>query len=139
VDINVGYLDALQTSFGRPDVGLETICGDVATCSLPSQTFGLVHAAPALEYVDWKTVLPRLAKLVDTGGTLGAVLQRPSAVTPVVTSSPFVSLRTLQSVFNFVDPDELIAVSSSLGLPLRSRWTEALPSAKTFEVLRLRK
>jgi hypothetical protein len=136
VDINATYLGALQTSFGGADIGLETICGDVATCRLPSKAFGLVHAALVLEYVDWRVVLPRLAKLVGAGGTLSIVIQRPSAVTPAVTSSPFVSLRTLESVFNFVDPDELIVAASSLGLPLRSRWIETLPSAKTFEVLR---
>jgi hypothetical protein len=66
---------------------------------------------------------------------LSVVLQRPSAVTPAVTSSPFASLRTLEAIFNFVDPDELIAAASSLGLTVHSRRTEALPSAKAFEVL----
>jgi SAM-dependent methyltransferase len=135
VDINGTYLDALRAAFDNPAVTLETVCGDIAACRLPSQMFELVHAALVLEYVDWKVVLPRLAQLIGVGGMLSVVLQRPSAVTPAVTSSPFASLRTLEAIFNFVDPDELIAAASSLGLTVHSRRTEALPSAKAFEVL----
>lgn len=137
VDVNAGYLEELRASFATPGLELETICADIATCPLPSGTFDLVYAALVLEYVDWRVVLPRLAQLVGVGGTLNVVLQRRSVITPAVTPSPFVSLRTLESVFEFVDPDQLIAASSSLGLAVRSRQTETLPSAKAFEVFAL--
>jgi len=53
-----------------------------------------------------------------------------------VTPTPFTSLRSLESLFHFVDPDALIEVAEDEELTLAFRRTEPLASGKAFEVLR---
>ncbi len=81
-------------------------------------------------------LLPRLALTLRPGGVLSVVLQVPSASSPAVTPSPFVTLQSLESLFHFVDPAVLVEAAQDLGLTLSSRRTEPLPAGKAFEVLR---
>jgi hypothetical protein len=115
---------------------LEVRCADLAEYAFEPDAFDLVHAALVLEYMDWLPLLPRLADTLRPRGTLSVVLQRPSLSSPAVTSTAFVSLRSLESVFHFIEPDVLVARAFAAGLGLGYRCTEPLPSGKGFEVLR---
>jgi SAM-dependent methyltransferase len=136
VDINPAYLDRLRGLFPGPGFDLEVRCGDVAGMELERDAFDLVHAALFLEYVDWPAVLPRVARSLRRDGVFSAVLQAPSVSSPAVTPTPFTSLRSLESLFHFVDPDALAAAGGEAGLALRTRRREALPAGKAFEVMR---
>ena len=96
----------------------------------------MVHAALVLEYIEWSSLLPRIASTLKPGGVLSVVLQLPSATSPAVTPSPYGSLQALESLFHFVAPDVLIEAARGEGLRLTSRRSEPLPSGKAFEVLR---
>lgn len=139
IDINRGYLDLLVGKFPDSGFGLQVRCGDVAEYPLPAATFDLVHAGLLLEYVDWRSLLPRIADALRPGGVLSLVLQRPAENTPAVTPTGFESLRLLESLFQFVDPEALVEHASAAGLALEHRRTEPLPGGKAFEVFRLRK
>jgi hypothetical protein len=98
--------------------------------------FDLVHAALVLEYVEWSSLLPRVASTLKPGGVLSIVLQVPSVSSPAVTPSPFVRLQSLESLFHFVNPLALVDAARGKGLTLSDRRTETLPAGKAFEVLR---
>ena len=136
VDINSTYLRRLIERFPNPAFALDVRCADLAEYVFEPDAFDLVHAGLVLEYVDWLLLLPRLAETLRPRGTLSVVLQRPSVSSPVVTPTEFASLRSLESVFHFVEPDVLAARAYDVGLGLKCRRTEPLPSAKAFEVLR---
>ena len=136
VDINPAYLQRLVQRFPHPDFALEVRCSDLAACAFELEAFDLVHVGLVLEYVDWPQLLPRWAETVRTRGTFSVVLQRPSESSPAVTPTEFTSLRSLESLFHFVEPDALVARAGEAGLELEYRRTEPLESAKAFEVLR---
>jgi SAM-dependent methyltransferase len=136
VDLNPTYVRRFIERFPNPAFALEVRCADLAEYAFETDAFDLVHAALVLEYVDWLPLLPRLADTLRPRGTLSVVLQRPSVSSPAVTPTAFASLRSLESVFHFVEPDVLVARASDVGLGLDYRRTEPLPSAKGFEVLR---
>jgi len=81
-------------------------------------------------------LLPRWAETLRPRGTFSVVLQRPSESSPAVTPTEFASLRSLESLFQFVEPDALVKQAYDAGLELEYRRTEPLRSAKAFEVLR---
>lgn len=136
VDINPSYLQQLANQFSNAGFSLEIRCVDVSEAVFEPNGVDLMHAALVLEYVDWKPLLPRLASALTPGGVLSVVLQRPSSASPAVTPTQFASLRLLESQFHFVDAESLIEAAATLGLTVRLRRTEPLPSGKAFEVLR---
>jgi trans-aconitate methyltransferase len=135
VDINPAYLERLRSRFPHPAYALTLQCADVAELALEPASFDLVHAALLFEYVAWPIVLPRLVSALRPHGTLSIVLQLPSLTEPAVTPTPFASLRQLEGIFQFVDPNDLLRRAATLGLAVQSRRTEALPAGKAFEVL----
>jgi hypothetical protein len=136
VDINRAYLDRLAERFPSPPFALDLRCGDLSRVTLDADAFDLVHAALIFEYVDWRMLLPGVARSLRRSGVLSVVLQRPSPSTPAVTPTPFISLRALESVFHFVDSEALVSTAREEGLTLRCRRTEPLVAGKAFEVLR---
>ena len=109
----------------------------MADCVLELEAFDLVHAGLVLEYVEWPLLLPRVAATLKPGGVLSVVLQLPSATSPAVTPTSFVSLHSLESLFRFVEPGMLVRAARAAGLTLGSQRTESLHAGKAFEVLRL--
>ena len=105
VDLNPAYLRRLGERFPNPGFELDIRCADLADVVLEREAFDLVHAGLVLEYVEWPLLLPRVATTLKAGGVLSIVLQLPSASSPPVTPTPFVSLQSLESLFRFVDPD----------------------------------
>jgi hypothetical protein len=136
VDINPTYLRRLVERFPSPRFTLDVRCADLAEYTFEPEAFDLVHAALLLEYVEWPRLLPRLADTLRPRGTLSVVLQLPSVSSPAVTPTGFASLRSLEALFRFVDPDLLVARAGDVGLVLEYRRTEPLRSAKAFEVIR---
>lgn len=85
VDLNPEYLLRLREQFPNPGFVLDVRCADLADVVLEPEAFDLVHAALVLEYIDWRSLLPRVASTLTPGGVLSIVLQLPSESTPVVT------------------------------------------------------
>lgn len=139
VDINPVYLQRLVERFQHPSFDLDVQCADLVSYGFEPGAFDLVHAALVFEYVEWSLLLPRMVGTLRPRGALSVVLQLPSPATPAVTPTGFTSLRSLESVFRFVEPDVFVARATALGLHLESQRTERLKSAKAFEVLRLRR
>lgn len=136
VDINPAYLDRLRERLPNPAFDLAVLAGDVAEIELGREAYGLIHAGLLFEYVEWPHLLPRVASALRPGGVLSVILQTPSVSSPAVTPTPFRSLRSLESLFRFVDPQALIDAARLCGLSLHARHTEALPAGKSFEALR---
>jgi SAM-dependent methyltransferase len=135
IDINSEYLRRLAERFPRPGFQLSLRAEDLSTSAFPDEAFDLAHCALLFEYLEWPQLLPRLAQTLRAAGGLSVVLQKPSDFTPIVTPTPFASLRQLERSFHFVDADAVVADANSVGLDLRARWTEHLKSRKAFTVL----
>jgi len=135
VDINLSYVDRLRDRFADAGFSLDARCADVADMTFDAGAYDLVHAALLLEYVDWRALVPQLASALADRGVLSVVLQRPSRSTPAVSPSPFTTLRLLETLFQFVDGDVLIAQAARYDLRLAARRREPLPSDKAFDVL----
>ena len=136
VDLNPGYLLRLGERFPNPGFELDVRCADLAGVMLDPEAFDLVHAGLVLEYIEWPLLLPRVASTLKPGGVLSVVLPLPSASSPAVTPTTFVSLRSLESLFHFVEPRALVEAARGEGLRLSNRRTESLAAGKAFEVLR---
>jgi SAM-dependent methyltransferase len=136
IDINPAYLHRLAERFPNPHFDLDTRCGDLADLALEREAFALVHAGLVFEYIDWPMRLPAVVAALRSGGMLSVVLQLPSASAPAVTPTPFTSLRGLESLFRFVDPEVFVAAACAAGLRLRHRRVEPVAGGKAFEVLR---
>jgi SAM-dependent methyltransferase len=139
VDINPQYLQRLVERFPDPAFRLEVRCADLSDYVFEAAAFDLVHAALVFEYIESSRWLPRIAETLDVNGVLSVVLQVPSQVSPAVTPTKFTSLRALDSVFRFVDPDGLTAQAAECGLSPEWRRTEQLNAGKAFAVLGFRK
>jgi ubiquinone/menaquinone biosynthesis C-methylase UbiE len=137
VDINPGYLQQLALRFPNPAFDLHLRCADLESCDWEPAAFDFVHAALVFEYLDWSPLLSRIASALRQGGMLTVVLQCPSAEKPAITPTRFTTLRSLESIFRFVDPEAVVAETATLGLDVKSRRTELLDSGKAFEVLQL--
>jgi SAM-dependent methyltransferase len=139
VDLNPAYLRRLGERFPNPGFELDIRCADLADVVLERQAFDLVHAGLVLEYVEWPSLLPRVATTLRSGGVLSVVLQLPSASSPAVTPTPFVRLQSLESLFRFVEPAAFVEAAHGERLALSNRRTESLSAGKAFEVLRFMK
>jgi SAM-dependent methyltransferase len=136
VDLNPAYLRRLGERFPNPGFALDVRCADLADVVLDPEAFDLVHAGLVLEYIEWPLLLPHVASTLKPRGVLSVVLQLPSVSSPAVTPTTFVSLRSLEPVFRFVEPGALVEAARGEGLTVSSRRTESLPAGKAFEVLR---
>jgi SAM-dependent methyltransferase len=135
VDINPAYLRRLVEQYPNPGFTLAVHCADLAEYSFEPAAFDLVHAGLLFEYLEWQPLLPRLARTLRQRGTLSVVLQRSSEVSPPVTRTEFTSLRQLDRMFRFVEPDVLEVEARNAGFEVRFRETEPLKSGKGFAVL----
>jgi SAM-dependent methyltransferase len=136
VDLNPTYLLRLGERFPNPGFELDVQCADLADAVLEPEAFDLVHAGLVLEYVEWPLLLPRVASTLKHGGVLSVVLQLPSASSPAVTPTTFVSLRSLESLFHIVAPEALVESTRGEGHTLSNPRTDSLAAGKAFEVLR---
>jgi SAM-dependent methyltransferase len=136
VDVNAAYLQQFAARYQNPAFTLDLRCADLDACRFDAGTFDLVHAALVFEYVAWRELLPRIVEALCPQGVVNIVLQLPSSMSPAVTPTTFSILRSLETIFRFVDPALLVADATKLGLRLDLRRTVQLESGKAFEVLR---
>jgi len=136
VDVNPSYLEGLVDRFPNPGFDLQIRCADLDEAVFEPDVFDLVHAALVLEYVKWPPLVTRISRALAGGSALSLVLQRPSSSSPAVTPTEFTSLASLESLFRFVDSDDVVDAAGDAGLRLVTRRIEPLPGGKAFEVLR---
>jgi SAM-dependent methyltransferase len=139
VDVNSAYLQSLRSRFQNPVFELDVRVGDVIDVDLERETYDLIHAGLIFEYVAWPALLPRVARALRAGGVLSVVLQRPSASTPAVIPTSFISLKALEPLFRFVEPRALVDLAQREGLVLSASTIQELPAGKSFRVLRFTK
>ena len=136
VDVNASYLQRLVDRFPNPGFDLQIRCADLDDAVFEPEAFDLVHAALVFEYVEWRPLVTRISRALAAGGGLSLVLQRPSSSSPAVTPTEFTSLVSLEALFRFVDPEDVVNTAGDAGLRLVTRRIEPLPGGKAFEVLR---
>lgn len=137
VDINANYLATLAQRLEGAAFEIDTRPADIADCHFGRESFDLIHAALVFEYIAWPLLMPRVASWLKPGGALNIVLQRPSALTPAVTPTPFKSLLGLEAIFRFVEPQAVVAEAQRADLCLAHRRDVPLPGDKMFTVLQL--
>jgi len=138
IDINAEYLAATHRRLGRWVPGLELHLADIQTGVPDCAPVELVVAGLILEYVEVAATLKVLRTLCAPEGVLVIVLQRPSETKPVVTDSPYQSLKVLESIVHFRDPDSVTAAAQVEGFTAIGSRCVTLDSGKAFEVLSFR-
>jgi len=131
VDLNAGYVALAQRRHAQLAAVAEWICADVATCSLDSVGFDLIHAALLFEYVDPAAVLPRIAAWLAPQGALSVVLQLPGGDAPI-SDTGFASLGALSGVMAVVPPDRFRDLAARAGLAETSSRRVPLARGKSF-------
>jgi ubiquinone/menaquinone biosynthesis C-methylase UbiE len=135
VDINADYLAILEERYRAGLPGLRVVCEDVAKVRIDPDSLDHVHAGLIFEYVDVKPLLKRVAAWLKTGGVLSVVLQMPSPDSTPVTETSYDSLKLLEPVMQLVDPVEVGAEASNVGLSERKSFDVELKQGKKFRVI----
>ena len=134
VDLNGQYLDATRARFGTQFKQLELVEGDIQSPLVAFAPVDMVYAALVLEYVDAGVALGRMREWLNPRGTLVTVVQLPAGDLPAVTTSQFGSLNVLETVMQFVAPEQLHATAERNGLRSVSSATRQTPCGKRFEI-----
>ena len=136
IEINPMFAQRIKERFRHLHDSLTVHCADVHEFHFDHGAYNLLFASLIFEYVDWKSLLPRIAEAIAPKGYLSVVIQLRSDSTPAVTPTQYKRLLALESIFHFVEPEELVEQAKNLNLILISRATERLPSDKAFEIFR---
>src|SRR5262249_791394 len=139
IDINPAYLELLASRFPSPGFELTLGCADLAGYSLPPDRFDLIHAPLIFEYLEWERLFPAVVRSLRPGGIVSVVLQRPSPSAPAVSRTNYSSLRKLERLFSFVQPDALRARAAHESLRIEREFSAPLKQGKAFDVLYFRK
>jgi ubiquinone/menaquinone biosynthesis C-methylase UbiE len=126
IDLNPAYLKETRQRFEGKFQTLELVHAKIEHDILPCQPVRLIFAALVLECVDVAKAFPRLRAMLEEGGILITVVQMPGKIIPAVTPSPFVSLKSLEAILNWVEPAALRATAKDSGLSeigLRSHFS----------------
>jgi SAM-dependent methyltransferase len=115
VDINPEYLGVLRQRYGNSVPGLEAVQDDLESCELEKQAYSLIFAGLVFEYLEPQALLQRIAKWLQVDGILVAVLQMP-AEGASVTETPYTSIKSLNSIFNLIDPKQFKIIAADVGL-----------------------
>jgi SAM-dependent methyltransferase len=134
VDLNGEYLNAVRARFGTKFERLELVEGDIQTGTAAFAPVDMIYAALILEYVDVYATLGNVRDFLNPGGILVTVIQLPGAKLPAVTSSPYPSLKTLESALHFVSPKDLRIGANGIRLRQIAFATQPTPSGKQFQV-----
>ncbi len=139
IDINKDYLKILEERYGQKLAGLELLCGDLKEIDLPAESFDLIYGALIFEYIDVNSVLKNVSQWLKRGGTLAVVLQIKSENLNAVSETPFHSLKYLNGLFNYVEPENFEKVAYELGLIKKKSYMYDLNSGKKFYIGHFRK
>jgi len=139
IDINPAYLEVLTSRFPSPGLELSLVCVDLADYSLPPDRFDLIHAPLIFEYLDWERMFAAIVRALRPGGIVSVVIQRRSPSAPAISRTRYSSLRKLEPLFRFVEPDVLRARAAQERLRIEREFSVPLKQGKAFEVLYFRK
>jgi SAM-dependent methyltransferase len=131
VDLNADYLALAEERHPRLAPVATWIAASADRCDLEASGFDLIHAALLLEYVDPSAVLTRVAGWLAPGGVFSVVLQLAGDEARI-SATAFASLQTLSGLMRLVDPGELRALATRLGLVELSSREVPLARGKSF-------
>lgn len=135
IDINPQYIAETRKRFHDRFNQLELYCQDFIDEDCSFRPVDLVIAHLVFEYMDFRAGLSSIMRFLNSGGYLSAILQLRSEKISAISPSPFVSLKKLGSIMNFVPPDEFEQCAETLGFKVRRTSRLRLPSGKEFHEL----
>ena len=133
VDINPEYLEVLRQRYGNSVPGLEVVQDDLESCELEKQTYSLIFTGLVFEYLEPQALLQRITKWLQVDGILVTVLQMPTEGTSV-TETPYTSLKSLNSIFNLIDPKQFKIIAADVGLIAIEEKFITLETGKSFYI-----
>jgi SAM-dependent methyltransferase len=134
IDINPQYIEQARARFAPRVQNLELLCADVQADSLSYGPVDFTFAALLFEYVELGSTLRTVKRNCRPNAKLTTVLQLPHAALPAVSSSPYRSLRSLESLMALVPPEELHRAALLAGFCANDAATIELPGGKRFHV-----
>ena len=129
LDLNQHYLDEARKRYGGT-YNLSLHCVDLAEERVELEPVHLVHAALVFEHAGIDRCLENAVSLVDGGGALCAVLQRPSQAEQEIGSTNFSSMLTLKDDFALVDPINFQSKLASVGFRMVHEVLRPVPAGK---------
>lgn len=120
VDLNPQYIAAARERF-QPELGdLELHAADIEGTGMVFATVDLIYAGLIFEYVEAKRGVSFVRRHLVPDGIFAAVLQRRDERLERVSPSPYAhgSLRQLETVSRWVEPEALRAEAESAGFTL---------------------
>jgi len=129
LDLNPRYLDETRKRYGGT-CNLSLHCVDLEEEQVELEPVQLVHAALVFEHAGTDRCLENAVSLVDTGGTLCAVLQLPGPAEQETGRSNFSSMLTLKGNFALVDPVGLRSRLARAGLRMRDEVLRPVSAGK---------
>ncbi len=132
LDVNLSFLAVTRQRFLKLGPRLELFCSDAEKAALDPEGFDLVHAALALEYLDLRVAVPRIASCLAPRGACSAVLQLGSLVEGEA-SAP-ATLRAAARAGRLVAPGELRRSLAGEGLLERRSQEVELPGGRRLFV-----
>jgi ubiquinone/menaquinone biosynthesis C-methylase UbiE len=134
VDINIGYLRILDERYGQMLNGLELICDDLEQINLHTGSFDLIYGALVFEYINVSAALEKISSWLNKKGVLAVVLQMKTENMNAVSETPFHSLKYLNSLFNYVEPEIFEKAANEIGLSKKKSCIYDLNSGKKFYI-----
>ena len=131
VDINQGYLDAVQCRFGAVP-GIELHCCDLSRTDLRLAPVALVHAALFFEHAGLERPLNNALSLVTSGGKISVVLQLPSQTGQAVACTGYASIQGLKQDFTLIDVEEFQRMMAARQFRLLEQELRPVPAGKAL-------
>ncbi len=118
IDINEGFLNSLKKRDIYRDhyQKFNLIHADLNNISLPVKSIDYVHCALILEFVDYKSVLRKVAGWLKDDGHIGFVLQMAGQSKEKISKTGNENLKKLKDIMNLVEKDEFVDQLFLLGL-----------------------
>ena len=139
VDINPDFLEVLRARYAQQLRNLECHCGAIESCR-GLEPVNLVFGGLVFEYTRLGEALDSIARMLQAGGSLYAVLQMPAEGLATITPSPYAqALGAVVETFTYVPPRTLIALAAQRQLIEQEQRIIKLPSGKCFTLVRFKK
>lgn len=134
LDFQPAFLSRCSSRHGTRFRAWEAVIHDLDRGWPALEPVDLVMAGLVLEYVDVERFCAGLPDVLQPGGHLVVLLQRPAAHLPEVSPSPYRCLESLAPAFRFVDTRELGTLLERAGLVRVWQSHPVLPSGKEFHL-----
>lgn len=139
IDINPYYIAAARERFHGRFHQLELLCQDFLDEDCSFEPVDLVFAGLVFEYVDYRLGISSIKRFIKPDGYLSAIFQLPSNRVAAVSPSPYVSLNKLNSLIQFVSPEEFERFAGDQGFLICESKRSKLNSGKEFHEVLLTK